>query len=248
LNALELVARSGTVGAGGAGFPTHVKLAAKDVEVLIANAAECEPMLYTNQELLRHEAPAFVDGLLAAAQLVGAKRTVVAIKEKYHDAIVAVQAALATAGSPVVEIIRLPDYYPAGDEHAIVAEVTGRIVPENGLPLDVGVVVQNVETLANVSAALQGRPVTLKWVTVTGAVRQPISIPYRQGMTVLDAVLAAGGVNEFAAPDRSSLYRRAEGQTTSYAIRLDKIINRGDLSTNFNVAPGDVITVPERAF
>ena len=88
----------------------------------------------------------------------------------------------------------------------------------------------------------------LSRVRVTGAVRQPISIPYRQGMTVLDAVLAAGGVNEFAAPDRSSLYRKSEGQTTSYAVRLDKIINRGDLSTNFTVAPGDVITVPERAF
>src|SRR3546814_17660401 len=67
-------------------------------------------------------------------------------------------------------------------------------------------------------------------------------------MTVLDAVLAAGGVNEFAAPDRSSLYRRSDGGTTSYAIRLDKIINDGDLSTNFPVAPGDIITVPERAF
>lgn len=88
----------------------------------------------------------------------------------------------------------------------------------------------------------------LSRVRVTGAVRQPVSIPYRQGMTVLDAVLAAGGVNEFAAPDRSSLYRKSEGETTSYAIRLDKIINRGDLSTNFTVAPGDIITVPERAF
>ncbi len=88
----------------------------------------------------------------------------------------------------------------------------------------------------------------LSRVRVTGAVRQPISIPYRQGMTVLDAVLAAGGVNEFAAPDRSSLYRKTESETASYAIRLDKIINRGDLSTNFTVAPGDVITVPERAF
>ena len=88
----------------------------------------------------------------------------------------------------------------------------------------------------------------LSRVRVTGAVRTPISIPFRQGMTVLDAVLAAGGVNEFAAPDRSSLYRKGEGQTISYAIRLDKIINRGDLSTNFPVAPGDVITVPERAF
>lgn len=88
----------------------------------------------------------------------------------------------------------------------------------------------------------------LSRVRVTGAVRHPISIPHRQGMTVLDAVLAAGGVNEFAAPDRSSLYRRNGEQTTSYAVRLDRIINRGDLSTNFTVAPGDIITVPERAF
>lgn len=88
----------------------------------------------------------------------------------------------------------------------------------------------------------------LSRVRVTGAVRQPVSIPYRQGMTVLDAVLAAGGVNEFAAPDRSSLYRKQGGETSSHAVRLDRIINRGDLSTNFTVAPGDVITVPERAF
>ncbi len=89
----------------------------------------------------------------------------------------------------------------------------------------------------------------LSRVRVTGAVRTPISIPYRPGMTVLDAVLAAGGVTEFAAPDRSSLFRKTqEGGTRSYEVRLDRILNRGDLSTNHTVAPGDVITVPERAF
>lgn len=87
----------------------------------------------------------------------------------------------------------------------------------------------------------------LSRVRVTGAVRQPISVPFRQGMTVLDAVLAAGGVTEFAAPDRSALYRKAGDATRSYQVRLDRILNRGDLSTNFKVAPGDVITVPERA-
>ncbi|MHB8911292.1 MAG: XrtA/PEP-CTERM system exopolysaccharide export protein [Lysobacter sp.] len=87
----------------------------------------------------------------------------------------------------------------------------------------------------------------LSRVRVTGAVRQPISIPYRQGMTVLDAVLAAGGVTEFAAPDRSDLYRKSGEGTRSYQVRLDRILNRGDLTTNFKVAPGDVITVPERA-
>ena len=86
----------------------------------------------------------------------------------------------------------------------------------------------------------------LSRVRVTGAVRQPVSIPYRQGMTVLDAVLAAGGVTEFSAADRSSLHRRADEGSRSYAVRLDRILNRGDLATNFRVAPGDVITVPER--
>ena len=89
----------------------------------------------------------------------------------------------------------------------------------------------------------------LSRVRVTGAVRQPVSIPYRQGMTVLDAVLAAGGVTEFAAPDRADLFRRNEDETTrTYAVRLDRILNRGELQTNYHVAPGDVITIPERTF
>ncbi len=92
----------------------------------------------------------------------------------------------------------------------------------------------------------------LSRVRVTGAVRQPVSIPFRQGMTVLDAVLAAGGLTQFAAPDRASLYRKNKGATkdsggtSDYQVRLDRILNRGDLATNYTVAPGDVITVPER--
>ena len=87
----------------------------------------------------------------------------------------------------------------------------------------------------------------LSRVRVTGAVRQPISIPYRQGMTVLDAVLAAGGVTEFAAPGPLRPVPQDRRRTPrSYAVRLDRILERGDLSTNFTVAPGDVITVPER--
>jgi polysaccharide export outer membrane protein len=87
----------------------------------------------------------------------------------------------------------------------------------------------------------------LSRVRVTGAVRQPVSIPYRQGMTVLDAVLAAGGITEFAAPDRSSLHRKSGDTAQAYGVQLGNILNSGDLSTNYKVAPGDVITVPERA-
>ena len=88
----------------------------------------------------------------------------------------------------------------------------------------------------------------LSRVRVTGAVRQPVSVPYRQGMTVLDAVLAAGGTNEFAASDRTELYRKDGDRTTAYAVRLDRILKDGDLATNYPVQPGDVITVPERTF
>ena len=85
-------------------------------------------------------------------------------------------------------------------------------------------------------------------VRVTGAVRQPVSIPYRQGMTVLDAVLEAGGVTDFAAPNRTRLFRKqAAADTRSVSIRLGDILKSGELETNIDVQPGDVITVPERA-
>jgi polysaccharide export outer membrane protein len=88
----------------------------------------------------------------------------------------------------------------------------------------------------------------LSRVRVTGAVRNPISVPYRQGMTVLDAVLAAGGTTEFASADRTELYRKEGESTRAYAVRLDQILKKGDLSTNYPAQPGDVITVPERVF
>jgi polysaccharide biosynthesis/export protein len=89
----------------------------------------------------------------------------------------------------------------------------------------------------------------LSRVRVTGAVHQPVSIPYRQGMTVLDAVLAAGGTTEFASGDKTELYRRdSAGAVKPYDVRLDKIMKKGELSTNIAVQPGDIITVPERSF
>lgn len=82
-------------------------------------------------------------------------------------------------------------------------------------------------------------------VRVTGAVNNPLSLPYRQGMTVLDLVLEAGGVNEYASPNRSVLFRRNGDRIN---INLDRILKRGDMETNFPLRPGDVITIPERAF
>lgn len=88
----------------------------------------------------------------------------------------------------------------------------------------------------------------LSRVRVTGAVRTPRTLPYRPGMTVLDVVLEAGGVNDFAAANRTKLYRTSEGKTRVFDIGLGDILKRGQLQTNVKLVPGDVITVPERFF
>lgn len=85
-------------------------------------------------------------------------------------------------------------------------------------------------------------------IRVTGAVQTPTSLAHRQGMTVLDAVLQAGGVNEFAAPSRARLYRKIGNETKVYPVDLSGILNEGKLATNYELQPGDIITVPERLF
>jgi len=85
-------------------------------------------------------------------------------------------------------------------------------------------------------------------VRVTGAVAAQRSLPFARGMSVLDAVLEAGGVNEVASANRAKLYRRVDGKLLEYSIRLDDILLRGELDTNYQIQPGDVITVPERLF
>jgi len=88
----------------------------------------------------------------------------------------------------------------------------------------------------------------LRRVRVTGSVRNPTSITYRQGITVLDLVLQAGGLTDFAAPANARLYRTVGGKTKIYKVNLDAILQRGDLSTNYTLYPSDVVTVPERSF
>lgn len=89
----------------------------------------------------------------------------------------------------------------------------------------------------------------LSRVRVTGAVRTPVSVPYRPGMTVLDAVLAAGGVTEFASADNTKLFRRNKSETLeTLPIKLDRLMKKGDLENNLALQPGDIVTVPERAF
>jgi len=184
---VEQVAEAGVVGAGGAGFPTHVKLAAQADTVLI-NAAECEPLLHKDKEVLRAYVDLVLEGLAAAMELVGAQRGIIGIKGKYHDVIDLLRPKLAAH----MDVVPLHDAYPAGDEFILVYDVLGRVVPPGGIPLAVGAVVMNVETAMNV--ALAGRqPVTEKYLTVAGAVPNPVTLRVPVGVTLAQCVAAAGG-------------------------------------------------------
>ena len=184
---VQEIAEAGVVGAGGAGFPTHVKLAAKADTVLV-NAAECEPLLHKDKEVLRDYADLVLEGLAAAMELVGAKRGMIGIKAKYEDVIALLRPKLASN----MEVVPLRDAYPAGDEFILVYDVLGRVVPPGGIPLAVGAVVVNVETARNVALASR-QPVTEKYLTVAGAVQNPVTLRVPLGATLAQCVAAAGG-------------------------------------------------------
>ena len=185
------VQEAGVVGAGGGGFPTHVKLQAQ-VDTVVANGSECEPLLASEKNLLTRHAGSVLEGLALAMEATGARRGLIAVKAHNHEAIQAIQEALA-GGDGSIRIHLLENYYPAGDEFLTVLDATGRVVPEGGLPPDVGVVVCNVLTLSQVADALHGKPVTERPVTVAGAVRRPVVVTAPIGTPYADLVAKAGG-------------------------------------------------------
>ena len=125
-------------------------------------------MISVDKILLRTKTVCLADMLEEVRKALGAKEAIIGIKEKHQEVIEVVKAALDSY--PHLKVMPLGDFYPAGDEVVLVYETTGRQIPQSGIPLDVGVVVINVETLWNLAEAREGRPVTQKWVTVAGAV------------------------------------------------------------------------------
>jgi len=182
---IERIESHGVVGAGGGGFPTAVKLRTK-ASIFLVNAAECEPLLHKDKELLKHQAQPMLAGLKLAMECVGASEAVIGIKNKYDDVMRELKPALPDG----VRIAPLSDSYPAGDEFILVHDITGKIIPPGGLPKDVGAAVTNVETLVNIGL---DRPVTHKYLTVAGAVKDPVTLRVPVGLSLREAIEAAGG-------------------------------------------------------
>ena len=192
---LEQIVRAGVVGLGGAGFPTGKKLDCR-VEWLIVNGAECEPLLRTDRYLMRHNAGRVVRAAGAVARMVGAKHCVIALKRAYTEEWKALEAALVGGGTVPIELFPLDSFYPAGDEQVLVYEVTERVVPPAGIPLDVGAVVSNLATMNAISDAMDGIPLTKKYITVTGEVKRPTIVRAPVGTSFEECIRLAGGSKE----------------------------------------------------
>ena len=191
MDILETIRCCGIVGCGGAGFPTARKLDGK-IEYFIVNGAECEPLLRTDRYLMREKAHQLVSVVMTLKQELNIPHCVFALKGHYEEEVTALRAAIRAAGADI-SVHELESFYPAGDEQTIVYEVTGRVVPPAGLPSAVGAVVDNVATVYAVSEALEGRPFTQKYLTVTGEVRRPSVLRVPIGTPLSVCIEAAGG-------------------------------------------------------
>lgn len=182
---------NGVVGAGGAGFPSYAKLNTK-ADTIILNCAECEPLLKLHRQVLEKYAFEILSTLETIADAVEAEHIIIAVKGSYKNAVEAVKANMSSFKR--VEIGILPEIYPAGDEVITIYETTGRVVPPGSIPIEVGVIVYNVETIYNVYRAIQeAAPVTYKYITIAGEVKTPVTWKAPLGMTYQELVDLAGG-------------------------------------------------------
>ncbi|MFA6409049.1 MAG: 4Fe-4S dicluster domain-containing protein [Gammaproteobacteria bacterium] len=187
---VNAVRNAGVIGAGGGGFPTYIKLQAK-VNTVIANGSECEPLLTSDCSMMEKHADWLIEGMKLAMIATGAKEGVIALKEHYEEAVAAIQKVLPKDNS--IRLHLLENYYPAGDEFILVYEVTGKVIPEGGIPLNVGVVVNNVITLMQVYQAAQGKPVTERTVTLAGEFKKPQVVTVPIGTPYSELIKIAGG-------------------------------------------------------
>jgi electron transport complex protein RnfC len=199
---VERIRQAGIVGLGGAGFPTGVKLDHRvDIELLLINGAECEPWIACDQGLMTERAAEVIAGIRILQHILRPQHCVLAIEDDMPAAGQALRTALAGAGDSGIRLVEVPAIYPTGGERQLIRVLTGREVPSQGLPADIGIICQNVGTAAAVYHAVStGRPLLSRIVTVTGdGIRSPGNFETLIGTPVSDVVAAAGGYSKSVA-------------------------------------------------
>ena len=188
----KIMQENGVVGAGGAGFPTYMKLSDKANTILL-NCAECEPLLKLHQQLLERHAYDIMKTFHMIAGTVGASEAIIGIKKSYVQTVNALRQHIEEF--PGMRIHLLKEVYPMGDEVVLIYEATGRVVRPGGLPIEQGVAVFNVETVYNVFRAVEKqKPVTDKYISVVAEVEHPVTVRVPLGCTLDEVVAQAGAV------------------------------------------------------
>jgi electron transport complex protein RnfC len=197
----NIIKDAGIVGMGGAAFPTNVKLSPpkeKPIDAVLINGAECEPYLTADHRLMVEHPKEVVEGLKIIMKSLNVKEGHIGIEENKPDAIEAMEAAV--SGEPNIKVWPLEIKYPQGAEKMLIKAIKGREVPSKGLPMDVGVVVQNVGTALAVYEAVRfGKPLIERVVTVTGSgIKEPSNMMVRVGTLMSDVIEQCGGLVEGA--------------------------------------------------
>lgn len=195
----NIIKNSGVTGMGGAGFPTHVKLsppADKMIDLLIINGAECEPFLTSDHRVMLEMPEKIINGTRAVMKALSVDKAVIGIENNKPDAIKVIKEAVKEA--PEITVAELQTKYPQGGEKSLIYAVSKKEVPSGGLPMDVGVVVQNIGTVVAISNAIEtGMPLIERVVTVTGsAVREPKNLLVKIGTSFKDVIEYCGGYSE----------------------------------------------------
>ena len=186
----DIIQQNGVVGAGGAGFPTYMKLTDK-ANTILMNCAECEPLLKLHRQLLEKHAYEIMKTFHMIQETVGASEAIIGIKKSYVQTIHALNQHIEEF--PGMRLHLLDEVYPMGDEVVLIYEATGRVVRPGGLPIEQGVAVFNVETVYNVYRAVEEKqPVTDKYVSVVAEVSDPVTVRVPLGCTLEEVVAQAG--------------------------------------------------------
>ena len=179
----DLMRKFGIVGAGGAGFPSYAKLA-EGADLLLINGSECEPLLYTDYVILKNELTLVLTGISEVLGHTGIPKALLCIKAHTAKRL-DMQDGDILSDKVCVKV--LPDVYPIGDEIGLIYEATGRLVSAGKLPITAGVIVYNVETMYNLGRAMRfSEPVTEKWLTVGGDIKNPTVVKVPVGTKISD--------------------------------------------------------------
>lgn len=199
---LSRIKDAGIVGLGGATFPTNVKLSpppGKPIDTVILNGCECEPYITSDHRVMLEYGEEIFSGLRIIMKLLGCENVFIAIEDNKPDAIEYMQKLVEKTGMPSVKVAVMKSKYPMGAEKTLTKNLLHREVPIGGLPLDVGVVVQNVGTAKAVhDAVAEGKPLVERVVTVTGLVKNPKNVVARFGTSAQHLIDFCGGVTNDA--------------------------------------------------